>query len=201
MVLSVKQAYNRYSDITDFHFYNCCNLPNLNSPLISEHYAYPNRNGPISVGSSNYPEGQRWSRFQKTDLFFKIPIRTEIDGDFLVKTCDFEKYMLSNTTERPCGPGIILETVLHTAVHLGVPKIVAIGYDLSKENPKKQSDHKHFYGETDRLFNRADVLPWEVKAHVDITDKMYEWLLSKGIELELASDKSALYEGIPRIEL
>jgi len=200
LVLSVKQAYNKYPDITDFHFFNCCNLPNpVGDPLL-EHYQY-NDNEPIVVASSNYDPGQRWSPFQKTDVFFKIPIRTEIDNKFLVNTKDFEKYCLDKTIKRPCGPGIILETVLHTAVHLGVSKIIAIGYDLSKENPKKQKDHKHFYGETSKLFNRADVLPWEVKAHVNITEEMYNWLLSKDVQLELASDKSALFEGIPRITL
>ena len=200
LVLTVKQANNKFSDISDFHFFNCCNLPNSNDLMLHEHYKYSG-NEPIVVASSNYDVGMRWSEYQKCDIFFKIPIRTEIDNEFLVYTKDFEKYCLDKTTERPCGPGIILETVLHTAVHLGVSKIIAIGYDLSKENPKKQEDHKHFYGETKDLFNRADVLPWEVKAHVDITDVMYEWLLSKEVELELASDKSALYEGIPRVEI
>jgi len=200
LVLTVKQANSIYSDISDFHFFNCCNLPNPEDVMLHEHYKY-DENEPIVVASSNYDAGMRWSKYQKCDIFFKIPIRTEVENEFLVYTKDFEKYSLDKTTERPCGPGIILETVIHTAAHLGVSKIIAIGYDLSKENPKKQEDHKHFYGETENLFNRADVLPWEVKAHVDITDVMYEWLLSKEIELELASDKSALYEGIPRVEV
>ena len=203
LVLAVKQAYHYVPECVDFHFWNCSNLPMWKSgnPYSDQlHYRYDARE-PIVVASSNYDKGQRWSPQQHHDIFFKIPIRTEIDNDFLCLTKNFEDYSLDITTERPCGPGIILETVLHTAVHLGVSKIVAIGYDLSKENPKKQSDHKHFYGETQGLWNRGDILPWEVKAHVDCTEEMYEWLLQQGVQLELASDKSALWSGIPRVKL
>ena len=200
LVITVKQANNDFSDISDFHFFNCCNLPNPTGGMLLQHYHY-DENEPIVVASSNYDAGTRWSKFQKHDIFFKIPIRTEVNNEFLVYTKDFEKYNLDKTVDRPCGPGIILETVMHVVVHLGVSKVVAIGYDLSKENPKRQEDHKHYYGETDRLYNRADVLPWEVKAHVEVTDIMYEWLLSKDVQMELASDKSALYEGIPRVQI
>ena len=197
LVFSVKQAYDYCPEIADFHFFNCSNLPH---PRPDVHYPY-DESDPISVVSSNYDLEKRFAPQQEVDLFFKIPIRTEIANKFLVFTKEFEKYCLENSIERPCGPGIVLETVLHMAVHLGVSKIVAAGYDLSKENPKEQSDHKHFYGETDKLFNRADVLPWEVKAHVDATEEIYNWLLSRGVQLELASAESALFEGIPRVSL
>ncbi len=203
LVLAVKQAYHYVPECVDFHFWNCSNLPMWKSGLPYSdqlHYKY-NAREPIVVASSNYDKGQRWSPSQHYDIFFKIPIRTEIDNDFLCLSKNFEDYSLDTTTERPCGPGIILETVLHTAVHLGVSKIVAIGYDLSKNNPKKQSDHKHFYGETDGLWNRGDILPWEVKAHVECTEDMYKWLLQQGVQLELASTKSALWPGIPRVKI
>ena len=200
LVFTVKQAYNRFSDITDFHFFNCCNLPMLEkNGYFQEHYKY---NKPvIAVASSNYNMGMRWSSFQKHDIFFKVPLRTEIDNEFVVKTKEFDKFTIKNQIERPCGPGIIYETALYVALHLGVKKIVAIGWDLSYNDPKDVNEYKHFYGDTTKLANRGDILPWEVTAARLASEDMYKWLKNIGVELELASKQSTLYEGIPRVEL
>ncbi len=200
LVLSVKQAYDLYKDISHFHFFNCANLPMYKSNTIPQHYVY-DPGGPISVASSNYLPGQRWSKYQKYDLFFKIPIRTEINDQFLCKTGEYEKYLLKNTIQRPCGPGIMFETVIYMAVHLGVKKITAIGYDLSDPEIKKASNHKHFFGDTKDLINRGDVLGWEMGANIEASAGAYEWLKSKGIEFELASNKSVLSDTIPRVEI
>ncbi len=44
-------------------------------------------------------------------------------------------------------------------------------------------------------------LDWEVDATCKASEPLYKWLLSKGTQLQLASDKSHLYEGIPRVKL
>ena len=72
---------------------------------------------------------------------------------------------------------------------------------MSNNNPNKQDDYEHFYGNTDKLFNRGDILPWEVKVTCEASKDLYEWLSDKGVELELISNKSSLYEGIPRVKL
>jgi hypothetical protein len=106
---------------------------------------------------------------------------------------------MENQLTRPCGPGIMMETVLYTAIHLGVSRITAIGWDIN--NAKKLEDHKHFYGETKSLYNRGDILDWEVEANQKASEHFYKWLQEKDIELVLASNKSSLYNGIPRINL
>ena len=200
LVFSIKQAYNKFPEITDFHFFNCANLPALKGEYWQEHYNYGN-NEPFVVASSNYNIGMRWSPYQKYDVFFKVPIRTEINNEFVTKTKKFEDFLIEKSAERPCGPGIMYETVIYMALHLGVKKIVAIGWDLSNNNPNKQDDYEHFYGNTDKLFNRGDILPWEVKVTCEASKDLYEWLSDKGVELELISNKSSLYEGIPRVKL
>ena len=200
LVFSVKQAYETFPDITDFHFFNCANMPAPSHPPLWEHYAY-DKVSPIAIASSNYPHGQRWSKFQKNDLFFKVPIRTEINNEFLSVTKDFEKYTLDNQIERPCGPGIMYETVLYAALHLGVKKIVALGWDLCYNNPKELDDYEHFFGSTESLHNRGDILDWEIDSTRDASEHLYKWLKERGVELELASDKSSLYEKIPRVQL
>ena len=200
LVFSVKQAYDLYKEVSHFHFFNCANLPKYESRIIPQHYAYE-IDGPISVASSNYLPGQRWSKHQKYDIFFKIPIRTEINDQFLCKTKEYEKYLLNNTTQRPCGPGIMFETVIYMAVHLGVKKITAIGYDLSDSKVKRAAEHKHFFGDTKDLINRGDVLGWEMGANIEASESAYKWLREKGIEFELASNKSVLSDAIPRVEI
>ena len=51
------------------------------------------------------------------------------------------------------------------------------------------------------MFNKGDVLPWEVKVTCEASVALNEWLKGRGIQLELASDKSALSDDIPRVEL
>ena len=199
LVFSVKQAWERHPEITDFHFFNCCNLPIAKNGF--EHYSYINRNKPITIASSNYQEGMRWSRFQKYDLFLNVPVRTEIENEFLCFTKNFDSYLLEKQIPRPCGPGIMLETVIYTAIHLGVKNIFALGWDLSYNNIKDVDNYKHFFGDTKNLFNRGDILDWEIEANRQISKDLYYWLASKGINLYLASTQSSLYEGIPRVKL
>jgi len=199
LVLSVKQTYDKVPDLVDFHFFNCANTPRPKGYPLLEHYQY-NDNEPIIVASSNYPLHSRWSPFQKHDLFFKIPIRTEINDQFICKTKNFDDYDLGVNVERPCGPGIMYETVIFMAAHLGVKKIIAVGWDLSQTNPKKPNEYEHFYKD-EKMLIKGDILPWEVAATCEASKELYEWLQGRGIELELASNKSSLYEKIPRVVL
>ena len=199
LVFAVKQAYEYTPEVVDFHFFNCANLPEPVGDFVQEHYQY-NESDPIVVASSNYPLHMRWSEFQKHDIFFKIPIRTEINNEFICLTKKFDDYIMSKTPTRPCGPGILYETVIYMAQHLGVKKIVALGWDLSKKDPKRDKDYKHFY-EDKKMFNKGDILPWEISITCEASEALFYWLKEKGVELELVSNKSNLYENIPRVKL
>jgi glycosyltransferase involved in cell wall biosynthesis len=200
LTLSVKQAYSRFPEITDFHFFNCSNLPMPDDVVLKQYYTYDEDNRPIVVASSNYDLGQRWEPFQKHDIFFKIPIRTEINNEFISTTKKFDDFLIDNNLTRPCGPGIMYETVIYTAIHLGVSEIVCIGWDLTNFKVDVNT-YKHFYGTTEKLVNRGDILEWEIDQTRKTTKELYYWLKNLGIELKLASNKSTLYDGIPRIEL
>ena len=195
LVLAVKMAYNYCPEIVDIHLFNCCNMP---VPVDDVHYHYPPADV-ISIGSSNYPEGTVWSRQQPTDIFFKIPIRTTVDG-FLCDERNFDDYLLRDTVNRPVGPGIMYETVLHTAVHLGVSKIVVLGWDLGG-NPRNPMDFDHFYDNDEQIFNRGDMFGPEVEwARASMKD-MYKWLQSRGVELSIASNISRISLTIPRTRI
>ena len=127
LVLCVKTAYNRHRSVTDFHFFNCCNLP---FGTIAKPYHYDYDDHTIAISSSNFPEYARWSIRQEYEIFFKIPLVNDA-GDPLASATNslhnpkahleqntrngwgknFDKYLLSNQFERPVGPGIMYETV------------------------------------------------------------------------------------------
>jgi len=199
LVFSIKGAYELFPEETDFHFFNAANLPMPTGGFIKEHFKYEG-DEPIVVASDNYPIHSRWSKFQKHDLFFQIPIRTQIDDRFLVKTLEFDKHTLDKTIERPCGPGIMYETVMYMAEHLGVSKIITLGWDLNNDASNKENDHKHYYEEK-KFFIKGDVLPWEIKATRDATGQLADWLKSKNITLQTASKNSKISNRIERVIL
>jgi glycosyltransferase involved in cell wall biosynthesis len=200
LTISVKQAYSAFKNVTDFHFFNCANLPMPTCAPLLQHYEYDEESRPIIIASSNYDLGQRWHPCQKHDLYFKIPIRTEINNEFVTITKKFDDFLLSNSLTRPCGPGIMLETVLFLTVHLGVKNIVGLGWDLTNDKVNEDT-YQHFYGNTQNLFNRGDVLDWEIEAGRESSKDVYYWLKDLGINLQLVSDISTLYDGIERINL
>ena len=198
-VLAVKQAYNTFSDVTDFHLFNCANLPKPIGQPVDRHYKYDEDTRPIIIASSNYDLGKRWHPAQKHDIFFKIPIRTEINNEFVTVTKKFEDFVIDKNLTRPCGPGIMYETVFYMAIHMGFKNIVCIGWDLRQENPDEDT-YDHFYGSTEDMFNRGDILDWEIDTTREASKDLYYWLKDKGINLKVASS-SAVYDKIERIKL
>ena len=197
LVFTVKQAQDIFESVADFHFFNCSNLP---SRSLAHAPHYRNSKDVITVASSNYDQYMRWTPMQMSDVFFKIPIRTEINNEFLVRTGAINDFLIKNNLTRPCGPGIMYETVLFTAIHLGVKSITCIGWDLTKQKVN-ESNYEHFYGSTDGLINRGDILDWEIEETRKFSKNFYEWCCQNNVDLKLASERSSLYEKIPRIKL
>ena len=183
----------------DYHFLNCCNLP---LPKNGVHYNY-GEDKPIVITSSNFPFGVRWSLQQHIDYFFKIPQLHETPA-LLVSSNNFEYWSYENKpTTRPIGPGIMYETVVFALEHFGFSKVYCIGWDLSnkiiKSGFNEDKEYEHFYD--NEVHNPGYILNWEVDATCKASKPLYKWLLSKGVELIIASERSSLYEGIARIKL
>ena len=95
----------------------------------------------------------------------------------------------------------MLETVIFAAVHLGVKNIFALGWDLSASNIQEVEKYDHFFGSTQKLLNRGDMLDWEIQETREVTKDIFYWLKERGINLHLVSTQSSLYENIPRIRI
>ena len=180
LVFSIKQAYERFKKETDFHFWNCSNLPTdyMNIP-----YRYIDHKPETVIASSNYPKGQRWNPNQKCDVFFQIPLLEQISGkeDTLAVKRNYDDFLIEKSKKkRMTGPGIMLETVFYTAIHVGVKSITTIGWDLDKHG-------SHFYKEEEKALmdNKGCEIPWDIVANSEAQPSIKEWLQSKGIELNV----------------
>jgi len=182
LVFSVKQAYDRFQEETDFHFWNCSNLP---SDYANIPYRYVEHKPEAVIASSNYPIGHRWNPEQRCDVFFRVPLLEEIGGkeNTLVVKRNYDDFLISKTcTGRCTGPGIMLETVFYMAIHIGVKSITTIGWDLDAHG-------SHFYNEKDKelMYNRGCEIPWDMESNAKAVPSIKEWIESKGIELNILS--------------
>jgi hypothetical protein len=180
LVFSVKQAYDKFKHQTDFHFWNCSNLPidYMNIP-----YRYVDHRPETVVASSNYPKGQRWNPNQECDVFFQIPLLEQIGGkeDTLAIKRNYDDFLIEKSKgKRMTGPGIMLETVFYTAIHVGVRSITTIGWDLDKHG-------SHFYKEEEKAFmdNKGCEIPWDMVANAKATPSIKSWIEGKGIEFNV----------------
>ena len=178
LVFSVKQAYDRFKEETDFHFWNCSNIPidYMNIP-----YRYVDHRPEVVVASSNYPRGRRWNIDQEYDVFFRIPLIEEMGGreETLAYKRNFNDFLIETSGEkRQTGPGIMLETVFYTAIHTGVKSITTIGWDLNDYN-------NHFYEGQLEVDNEACEIPWDMKLNAKAVPSIKKWIESKGIEIKV----------------
>jgi len=199
-VFTIKQAYHKFKNETDMHFFNCCNLP-----IEEDFYGYKySENRPFVVSSSPmYKGGGRWSLEQRYDIFFTIPTvnqnhLSKNTVNFLCKSKNIEDYLFSNNLNRPCGPGIFFETVLFFAIHLGYKKIYTIGWDYSYN----QENFGHFYANNKKASNvriPALIPQKEIDYVLDFTEYMANWLEHRGIDLTVIGDKSCVSKKFNRI--
>lgn len=194
VVFCVKQAIHRYPKC-HFHFWNCSNLPLIGPENKKYHYDYSNHM-PIVIGSSNFNLAQRISPFQYYDVFYTIPGYRNIEKDTVAGSRNFEAFTLDNSFFRPCGPGIMYETVIYYAYTLKPKEIICVGWDLSYD---WNNNETHFYN------TEVDIKGSQNQNEIDITiqssSDLYYWLRSNGIQLKLLSTRSKLSDEIPRITM
>ena len=148
-------------------------------------YRYIDHRPEVVVASSNYQLGARWSPEQHHDIFFRVPLIEEIGGkeNSLAFKKNYNDFLISETcTERCTGPGIMLETVFYTAIHVGVKSITTIGWDLDKHG-------SHFYKEEEKAFmdNKGCEIPWDIVLNSKAVPSIKDWLSSKGVSLNILS--------------
>tara|TARA_R110000823_G_scaffold41229_3_gene108817 strand:- start:17899 stop:19977 length:2079 start_codon:yes stop_codon:yes gene_type:complete len=189
LVIALKQAYNYAPEIVDIHMFNSNNV---------QAYEYT-KSRPLVIGSSaeNLPTTSRglWSTKQEFDIFFFMPDDKNY-ANALCNARNFNDYTLDKTIYRPWGPGMMYETVLHTALHLGVENIYTIGWDM--ENPGTTTSH-HFYEDTNKIIRKPDLMKKdEIVRNIEASKDVHNWLKQKGVNLYIGSEGSHVHSDVPR---
>ena len=97
---------------------------------------------------------------------------------------EFDDFLLEKRLDRCFGPGIVYETGFYLAVHLGVKRIVTLGYD--------EGGGGHFYDSLwirikKRIRNRDK---YETELALAAVDPWVDWLNKRGISWERVRSRS-----------
>ena len=131
-VFSIKQSYLQLRGCSDYHFFNCNNFMPYK------------KNNNIFVAQDDGIRKDMLSNFwgnQEYDILVNLNPAT----NFLVDSSNIDEYMFDTNPRRPRGPGIMYETVLYFAVHLGFKSIQTVGWDYMPPNVENVTGH--FYPE------------------------------------------------------
>lgn len=206
LVFCIKQSYNLFEEICDFHITNFCNnihYPYRRSDIIKIYQSNNKQVDPNSDLSLTLDQPYITSKFKSHK--YKYPP--------LSKLMNFEDYLFEKTIYRPSGPGIMYEIPLYLAIHLGIKEVVVMGWDCSYKKPPtttKRPDgtwnhikvvNSHFYGSTSHTNREIEKIVNENLDIINSSKYFYLWLRQKGVDLKLASEKSQLDPIIPRIDL
>lgn len=224
LVFSVKQTFNIAPEIVDFHLLNPWNY-------ILYNYKRNNNTIIASTKVDNDPE----TPGLKSDMIFNVVgVGSKVSSEYaypnrLAIKRNYDDYLFSKTLDRPWGPGIVYELAIYLALHLGVNKIVILGWDIGELNSNKMS---HFYdtkspqilenkknllsGDSklsyfsilvNKMFKKINVynepgfVKDDVKIVADSTESLFYWLKEKQVDLEIVSTRSLASEVIPRVKL
>ena len=206
LVISIKQSFNILKEIVDFHVLNFTNF---------QPYDYSNTNNIVvwEVFEQFHPEMILKNNL-KCELMLPVIGNREPDivkriNESQAGQISFDDFTLDKTLNRMYGPGIMYETVVHLALYLGVKKIVTLGWDIGDVSKFKGNNLKedvwqdHFYEDTsDKMAYAPTPMNFhEVNTVVNSTEGFNKWLSSKGVELNIISDRNPAHKSIPRIEL
>jgi len=186
LVVSVKSAYNLVGSMTDLYLMNPVRVPVLTEPF-STHT--------IKVCSSHlWHDNMLDMLCQGCDVFYPIA------------GCPLDQSMVAQGTEhafdraafpkpgcvvppRPWGPGVLLDVGLFLLVHMGVRRIIVVGWDMGD----KVYTH---YDNAHNMFNEEGIA-LETEMAKKATRALVQWMKNRGVALQLCSPLSVL--PIPQI--
>jgi hypothetical protein len=185
-VFTIKQAYFRIP-FCDYHFLNDNNY---------EAYNYSDNPPDIIV---ECPSNHRVAFLESIANYFFIVQQNWDTSQALSTTLEFDKWTIAKSpVYRPFGPGLMFETVLFFAYHLGFENIYTIGWD---GGPKGSVTRDHYYDERSVVNPANNLFAEESEKEIECSKHFYLWLKSRGAALHIASAGSNMHKIIPRVNL
>ena len=194
--LSLKIVYFEFKDLVDFHFFNCNNF---------KEYPYEDKTFIISQSDFCGEQEAKTGVWGSQEYDLSVMVDRQLKSETLTKTKNFEKWLFSNSKlQRPWGPGIMYETAMFFAYHLGCKEIKTIGWDY-KDATNKQNI-SHFYKEEwriSKLRNPANQPhEGEIQESIDLSGEFCDFLTKEGVTLKaMKSDKCFLSNKIKRFTI
>ena len=187
LIITIKQSYFQFQDVSDFHFFNCNNFTK-----------YKRNKAKFICCSSvplEYGKKKIWGD-QEIDLFYQITNSKKFSQFHNLNDC-FDKVKFGSFR----GPGIMFEIVMPFVFNLGIKEIVTAGWDYHSE----EGVAEHFYNEINRkkMKNPAN-LPYngENKESIENSKKLKSYFDKHKISLKcLKSNKCFLNKSIERIRI
>ena len=215
LVFCIKQSYHTFNEICDFQLINFTNLspyqinPNHIAAWCYFHPQHPQmiiQNGwKVDLLYPMYGDGNDWKERGYEDKL----------GQSVFAEDRFEDFSFEKSIERPWGPGITYELAIPLAIHLGVKKIVTIGWDIGTlslyddnlkddieglNQNKVWQDHSYDVDKT-QMLDKFNMTKREVSLVANKFEGMYNWITSQGVEFNIISDRNPASDIIPRVEL
>lgn len=211
LVFALKQSFEYVPKIIDFLIINSWNF---------QKYDYSQRH-PLVVreeGPNDPPV------YGGEDIKLDVVAADDISTQ-LARKKNFDDFLFSRQLDRPWGPGVLYEIGFYLAVHLGVSRIVTLGWDVGvKSSPvmphfyeaaspertrllaraKTIADVRErnlFLHENGILYNKPRIIPEEVDICAGVSGDWYRWLEGRGIPLRVVSTQSMVAPEIPRVRL
>jgi hypothetical protein len=122
----------------------------------------------------------------------------------------FDNWLAYGEGKAIWGPGIMYETGIPLALHLGAKEIVTIGWDIGdlskfeKRDGYKLGDDAWVKEHAHTLYKvHAGAGPdyRELKETIECTKEMYDWFLNRGIKFRILSDRNPADSRFERITL
>lgn len=171
VVIAVKQAIVRYA-AANYHL--------LNHVRLAQYDYVTARPTVLYCGSAS---------LQPRGVDYAMGVLDCGDADkSLVIGRDWDRCLFSRQYGRQFGPGIVLELAVPLALHLGVSRLITIGWDASTAPHAVAPD-------------ATKPSQWEHDATVAASGDYYHWLLTRGLCLQLLSRRSMLSAVVPRVTL
>ena len=209
LVIALKQSYNYVKEVATFHGMSCYSY---------QPYEYDNEDTIVhwqltAMNAQNeiLKINNEWKH--KADMMIPCYSTPWIDMN---KTTAFSRYfdnfLAYSQGKIIWGPGIMYETGIPLALHLGCKDIVTIGWDIG-DLSKFKSEAGHKLGDNDWRKEHAEDLYAdgvhagagpdyvELRETINCTTEMYDWFNKKGIRLRILSDTNPADKRFKRVKL
>jgi len=204
-VIACKQAYEYVKDVTDIHclsVYNYQEYEYDNLDMI-RHWQFTAMNIDDEISRV-----RTWN--QRVDILLPVYSTPWVQKHQSTSyTRNFDNWKLYAESKSVWGPGIMLESAIPLALHMGCKRIVTIGWDIGdisrfkSTDPMTFDDNWHDQHATKLYKSKTGAGPEyeELQHAIECTSAMYDWFEKENIQFDILSNTNPADERFNRITL